>query len=246
MSRAARTPVDPARRALLAKVHIARKELGLDEEAYRGLLEAAGGRRSAAELDNAQLAAVLDTFRAKGWSGERRAAPRPGPRARDEAEAHRRKVRALWWCLWHLGCLSEGSEKALDAFVKRQTGVEKLAWLPADRAAPVIDALKDWAARPADRRGGGVNWGAHYSPRVCVALAQWRRLQALGQVRLGGLAGLDAWIASKGGPEHFEALEARAADETIRRLGAWLRRELAARGGAGGSRGDAETRREEP
>lgn len=51
----------------LAKIHIAKKELGLDEETYRGVLWDRYHKDSAAELTASQVADLLDLFRQKGW-----------------------------------------------------------------------------------------------------------------------------------------------------------------------------------
>lgn len=39
------------------------------------------------------------------------------------------------------------SEKALCAYVKRQTGIDLLAWLPTHKASRVIESLKKWVER---------------------------------------------------------------------------------------------------
>lgn len=57
---------DAERKAALAKIHVGKKLLGLDEETYRDLLEAETGRRSASKLDAAGLRRVLARMRADG------------------------------------------------------------------------------------------------------------------------------------------------------------------------------------
>lgn len=47
------------RNKLLARLHCLKKELGLDDDAYRDILEARTGQRSAADLDDAALARVV-------------------------------------------------------------------------------------------------------------------------------------------------------------------------------------------
>ena len=55
------------RRALLASVHIARKDLGLTDDEYRGALEAVTGKRSAGDLKIAELVTVCTHFEKLGW-----------------------------------------------------------------------------------------------------------------------------------------------------------------------------------
>lgn len=55
------------RRGLIARVHMARENMRLDEETYRGLLASVTGYRSAGKCTVPQLKAVLAEMRAKGW-----------------------------------------------------------------------------------------------------------------------------------------------------------------------------------
>jgi phage gp16-like protein len=138
-------------KSLLAKIHIAKKELRLDDDTYRAVLERVTGRRSAADLDARQLGLVLDAFKAKGWkpaviSGGRgsSAAPRQTARA-DHPVA--RKARALWISLHQLGVIENPSEHALEAFAKRQLGVDRLQWAKQSQGGKLIDALKAMGTR---------------------------------------------------------------------------------------------------
>ncbi|MBV5329995.1 MAG: DUF1018 domain-containing protein, partial [Chlorobium sp.] len=51
----------------LAKIHIAKKELALTEEAYRDILQLTFQVASARELTEQQANALIDLFKAKGW-----------------------------------------------------------------------------------------------------------------------------------------------------------------------------------
>lgn len=55
------------KQAEIAKIHIAKKDLGLDDETYRSLLWTAARVHSSKDLDHAGRAAVLDHFKARGW-----------------------------------------------------------------------------------------------------------------------------------------------------------------------------------
>ncbi|MEW6708288.1 MAG: regulatory protein GemA [Candidatus Riflebacteria bacterium] len=59
---------DTQRRKELAMIHLAKKELGLDEDLYRLVLKQNCGVESAADLDEQGRRKLLAFFRSKGWS----------------------------------------------------------------------------------------------------------------------------------------------------------------------------------
>ena len=61
--------------ALYAKINIARKEQGLDEETYRAFLENITGKDSLKKMTTKELKAVVDAFIAKGFSIKKRGKP---------------------------------------------------------------------------------------------------------------------------------------------------------------------------
>lgn len=156
---------DP-RRAAIAKVKMAAKVLGLDDAAYRAMLERITGRTSAADCTLYQLGSVLDEMKAKGWrpssspyrsargaslseggaviQGGRKA---PAGKAKPAASPIARKARAIWISLHQLGEIRDPSERALEAFAKRQLGVERLNWAVASESNALIEALKAMADR---------------------------------------------------------------------------------------------------
>lgn len=138
------------RRAAVIKVQIARKELGLDEDTYRAVLERITGRTSSADCSDAQLGRVLDDFKAKGWKpkvivGGR--SSRPARKTPPASSPVAKKARALWLSLHHLGVVREPSETALEAFARRQLGVDRLHWADQSQGYRLIEALKAMAER---------------------------------------------------------------------------------------------------
>ena len=61
------------RNSQLAQIHIAKKDLGLDDETYRALLIDVSGVDSSKDLDAAGRRAVLARFKAKGWKNKKQA-----------------------------------------------------------------------------------------------------------------------------------------------------------------------------
>ena len=148
MSGAAAAAGEPSgggrRRGMLAKVHIARKELALDDAAYGDVLERVTGQSSAARLTDAQLDLVLREFRRLGWT------PRPARKLSNKAQV--RMIYALWRDL--RPHLTDGSGRALQAFTKRVTvdqvhplGVHAPEFLDPRQCNKVIEALKAWLLR---------------------------------------------------------------------------------------------------
>lgn len=143
---------DPRRKPLLGKVHLAKKQLGLDDATYRAIL-ARHGYQSSADMPVAALVAVIEEFKAKGWQDKPAQAPQRAASPRPLADGEMaRKIRALWLACYHLGAVQDPSESAIEGFLKRQTGIDKLAWLPGDTAYKVVEALKAMARRK------GVTW----------------------------------------------------------------------------------------
>jgi phage gp16-like protein len=137
---------DALRQKHLAQIHIAKKALQLDDDAYRDLLFSVAHVRSASDLDQAGRRLVLEHFRKCGWKNE---SGRP-------ADPQSRKIRSLWLQLRDLGALTDPGERALRAYVRRIAGVDRLEWLDGGQARTVIETLKQWVARiKAERKAGG-------------------------------------------------------------------------------------------
>lgn len=132
------------RRAMLAKIHVARKELAIVEDDYRQILVDQTGHLSAKDCSDAELAKVLDALKAKGFKPKSRS-PRSGQQRADHPMA--RKARALWLSLYHLGVIRNPDEAALEAFACRQLKVERLQWSNQSHGYKLIEALKDMADR---------------------------------------------------------------------------------------------------
>ena len=201
---AARAQARHAPRPMLAKVQIARKDLGLDEDTYRAVLERLTGQRSAAGLSDRQLETVLDEFKAKGWTPKvvnGRGSSRPaGPRPADHPVA--KKARAMWISLHQLGVVENASEQALEAFAKRQLGVERMQWMDQGMGFKLIEALKMMAQRHGWNQDlAGIE--KKLQIRILKVRLAWAQARVLGEkfdassLSAEGMdAGLDAAIAA--------------------------------------------------
>lgn len=59
-----------SRTSELAKIHIAKKQLGLDDDTYRDMLWTVARVRSSSELDHAGRKTVLDHLKARGFNSQ--------------------------------------------------------------------------------------------------------------------------------------------------------------------------------
>jgi len=144
------------RQNLIRLVHVAKRDLNLDDDTYRAMLVAATGQASSADLSVPQLERVLAHMKKSGFTVRHKArADRPrdsrhtaGTLSRPIAQdAQSRKIRALWLSLHKMGAVRDASEAALGAYVKRITHIDSLSWISADQASRVIETLKQWQAR---------------------------------------------------------------------------------------------------
>ncbi len=62
----------------LARIHLAKKDLGLDDDAYRAMLWTVARVRSAADLDAAGRRKVIEHLRSRGHRGAAGRTPYPG------------------------------------------------------------------------------------------------------------------------------------------------------------------------
>ena len=196
----------------LAAIHVAKKELDLDDDDYRDVLERVTGKRSAKDLTPHERSLVMNEFTRLGFVVTYPDPYRPKTRDRVERAAQRapavkgamrldgayaRKLRALWISGWHLGVVRDRTDRALVAFVERQTGLSHTRFLrePAD-AMKAIEGLKKWVARES-----GVIWPSSTpnpnATKRAVIAAQLQRL-GLPLTNLDGVYDLDRYQAELG------------------------------------------------
>ncbi len=135
-------------RALLAKIHIAKKALGLDDDTYRDLLERIAGVRSARELQHIHLMELQREFRRLGWDGYllRRSEipdlPYSDVDNRPEAPtgAQLRMLEAGFKNI--LGYADVNPDKAFRRFLKNRVGVEHPRFLDLAKYKAALSAVK--------------------------------------------------------------------------------------------------------
>lgn len=128
----------------LAKIHIAKKDLGLSDEAYRDVLRNVCGKESAAQLTDMQAARLLRYFEGRGWKPKKQGSL---PGFTTPSDPQSKKILALWITLHKSGKVRDASTRAMLSFVKRMVRRDRLEWCTVAEKNLVIEALKDWAKR---------------------------------------------------------------------------------------------------
>lgn len=142
------------RQGLIRLIHVAKRDLSLDDETYRTILQRFGNKSSSAQLTVPELEKVLEHLKCSGFkvrskslpAGEKRPAQsKPSRPLAQDAES--KKIRALWLFLHELGAVKNPSEEALAGYVKRIARVDALQWISSEQAERLIETMKKWAMR---------------------------------------------------------------------------------------------------
>jgi len=137
----------PYKGSLIKIIHVAKRQLDMDDETYRTMLRRLTNRDSCSFLSMSQLEEVVDHLRGLGFAETpaRKAKVKANPKPADDPQS--RKIRSLWLTLRDMGAIKDSSEAALASFARRQTQVERLEWLNNYQAERVIESLKSWIKR---------------------------------------------------------------------------------------------------
>lgn len=221
----------PASSKQIGAIHALKARIGLDDDSYREVLQAETGQRSAKGLSVAQAGRVLD--RLKAWTNPAAStSPEPAAPGKPVAAGALRLegsyagvCRALWMAGWNLGVVMDRTDRALVAFVERQTGIASLNWVHDGKdAAKVIEALKAWIGR------SGITWDvpAATLARWGYTLPRWRKLAVI-RAQVARLAELGEHAAPTRAA--LDAAAERGLDEISADLGRRLRKALGRRKG---------------
>ena len=142
------------RQGLIRLIHVAKRDLQLDDDTYRTILQRVAGKGSSSELTVPELEKVLEHMKRSGFKvrskgkAPRSAQPAKAKPSRPLAQdGESKKVRALWQFLHQLGVVKNPAEEALAAYVKRIAGVDALQWINGEQAERLIETMKKWAMR---------------------------------------------------------------------------------------------------
>jgi phage gp16-like protein len=121
----------------LAMIHMAKTQLGLDDDTYRAMLWTVARVKSAADLDWAGRKQVIDHCKAKGFRNKAKSRPAP---AKDKA-ALVAKIRA------QLIALGNKPDTYADGMARRMFGINRFEWLTPHQLGKLIAALAYSQAR---------------------------------------------------------------------------------------------------
>lgn len=139
-------------------IHIAKQQLRMDELSYRMLLNELTGKNSTKQMTMTELMKVLSAMENKGFkkTTKRHHSPTTENAKVNSLIAH--KIRAIWIEMSKQGLVRDGSETALNAWMrgvvnpiyqKRGQNIQVLnvGALRDDMASLVLERLKKWQAR---------------------------------------------------------------------------------------------------
>ncbi len=150
------------RQKLIAQIHIARKQLNMDEETYRQALQGITGSASCSTMTVQQLRLALDHFKRRGFKARSSRGRTHSPKSRQklpELKTQQDKLRALWIDGAKAGLIRDGSETALCRWAGRMTKkyntgvpVESIEWLDGYQLWRLIEHLKAYLKRLEEQR----------------------------------------------------------------------------------------------
>jgi len=177
--------------SMISTIHVLKAKAKFDDDTYRDFLaRRANGKRSAKELTTSEAGRVIEDLRSVAGEAEIRGAVV----GLDSAIGG--KLRALWIAGYNLGIVRERTDRAMLAFLQRQTGVSHVRFLKdAQAASSAIEGLKSWL-----ERAGGVEWPSGrglddltegdrvIASKRAILNAQWKKLIEIGAVKAVGQA----------------------------------------------------------
>ncbi len=131
---------DQLRNTELAQIHIAKAQLGMDDDAYRVIMLQVTGKSSSKDLTWQGRKALLDHFKKAGFKVKAKPAGRDKPVVVKDREALIRKLEAQ---------LAEAKRPwtYADAMAKRICKVERIEWCGPEHLLKIIAALSYDAKR---------------------------------------------------------------------------------------------------
>lgn len=126
--RSVKTALDIRKREL-AQIHVAKSQLGLDDDTYRAMLWTVARVKSAADLDWAGRKKVLDHLKAKGFKIKSRPAP-----AVNKVDLVA-KIRA------QLIACGNNPDSYADGIARHMFGIERFEWCDPAQLRKIVAAL---------------------------------------------------------------------------------------------------------
>lgn len=141
---AERHPGGTDRNRDLKLIHIAKKQLGMDEDAYRTIVRTMSNQRtdSSGALNGPERQRLLNHLKSCGF---RTSQPIPKNIFPDEPQWN--KLWSNWQKLADAGKVIDRRGGALASYVRSQTKVEAMNWVAPTQLDKLIDQTNQWLAR---------------------------------------------------------------------------------------------------
>ncbi|OUR88303.1 hypothetical protein A9Q81_24265 [Gammaproteobacteria bacterium 42_54_T18] len=145
------------RNRLIQLVHVAKRELNLDEEFYRNILTELTDKSSCAKMSIKELEQVLEHFKRIGFKVKKKSSTnkRVAPKISRSVSPESGKIRAIWITMHQQGFVRDSSEQALDNYISRMLNRKTLGenisfhcqFLNGQQAYKVLEIIKNWHKR---------------------------------------------------------------------------------------------------
>jgi phage gp16-like protein len=132
-------PTPAPRNRLIAHIHAAAKELGLDEDTRRDLMERETGKRSASAMNDGELGKVVGALGELKKGSAAGAGSASGRSFVPHEDPQVRKVYAMWTALKRKGLVTAAKP---NGFAKRMAGVDSVEWANPEQLRQIIEGLK--------------------------------------------------------------------------------------------------------
>lgn len=136
-----------SKQTLIAKIHVAKKELALDDETYRDVLERVTGKDSCKNMDLSELKAVVMDLKRLGFTPKQTAKTQTDHGRRPTTTADKQPMldkieailadRGLHWHYAH-------------GMAKKMFGKELVTWLTTEQMYKIVQALAVYQKRHAN------------------------------------------------------------------------------------------------
>lgn len=152
---------DP-RIGLIAKIHVAKRDMDLDEVLYREMLKTAVRKTSLRAMNVVELERVVRYFKLKGWQPKSPKRGRSAARRRGEGLPKRELEGKIWALFYELDSLDELRRldaAVVDAYVERMTAgegnrhfdngprVSAMRFASDKQLHRIVESLKKWVRR---------------------------------------------------------------------------------------------------
>lgn len=139
--------------AELAKIHIAKRDLKLNDELYRGFMNVLFGETSAKDLTHEQIEELLEHFKSLGWgeqytsskgqAGHKKSGSKIHSPSHSSGPATMAQISLIVYLWKHGPGIRHKSMQALDHFLNHHFHISSLKQIPARRVPGILGAIKN-------------------------------------------------------------------------------------------------------